>query len=130
MSTTMMSSQTTLQTPEGAKDAKPIVTSRPESQHSHHTDTSSSSSLQRQKQAAKTEKKKHEHTPSAPPAGNSGFQAPADIPRWRFWAIFISLLLSIFLFALDQLILATAIPKITEAFDSLSQLSWLAAGFL
>jgi hypothetical protein len=31
---------------------------------------------------------------------------------------------------LDQLILATAIPKITEAFNSLTELSWLASGFL
>jgi len=30
----------------------------------------------------------------------------------------------------DQLILATAIPKITEAFNSLTELSWLASGFL
>ncbi|TXT04875.1 hypothetical protein VHUM_03958 [Vanrija humicola] len=37
--------------------------------------------------------------------------------------------MSIFLFALDQLIIATAIPKITAEFNSLTQLSWLASGF-
>lgn len=77
-----------------------------------------------------------------------GVVAPLQLTRWRFWAIFISLMISIFLFALgtssssplhgtgpslcisDQLILATAIPKITEAFNSLTELSWLASGFL
>jgi hypothetical protein len=75
-----------------------------------------------------------------------GMVAPLQLSRWRFWAIFVSLMISIFLFALgelspatnvdspadflDQLILATAIPKITEAFNSLTELSWLASGFL
>lgn len=49
--------------------------------------------------------------------------------RWRFWAIFGSILVSIFLFALDQLIIATAIPAIASEFRALDQLSWLAAGF-
>ncbi|KAF8329701.1 major facilitator superfamily domain-containing protein [Cantharellus anzutake] len=38
-------------------------------------------------------------------------------------------MLSVFLFALDQLIIATAIPKITNQFHSLTQISWLANGF-
>ncbi|ODN80391.1 hypothetical protein L202_02642 [Cryptococcus amylolentus CBS 6039] len=65
----------------------------------------------------------------APPKGHSGTHAPLDLPKWRFWAVFLSLMISIFLFALDQLIVATAIPKITSEFDSLSQLTWLASGF-
>ncbi|WVN86534.1 uncharacterized protein L203_101700 [Cryptococcus depauperatus CBS 7841] len=65
----------------------------------------------------------------APLAGHSSVHTPLELPRWRFWAIFISLMISVFLFALDQLIVATAIPKITSQFNSLSQLSWLASGF-
>lgn len=57
-------------------------------------------------------------------------QALIEMSRWRFWAIFSSILLTIFLFALDQLIIATAIPKITVEFHSLTQLPWLASGFL
>ena len=57
-------------------------------------------------------------------------QAPIDVPRWRFWAIFVALMLAIFLFALDQLIIATAIPKISDQFQSLSELPWLTSGFL
>ncbi|KIR26232.1 hypothetical protein I309_04906 [Cryptococcus deuterogattii LA55] len=64
-----------------------------------------------------------------PPKGHSGFTAPLEIPKWRFMAIFASLMISIFLFALDQLIVATAIPKITAEFNSLTQLSWLTSGF-
>jgi hypothetical protein len=56
--------------------------------------------------------------------------AALELPTWRFWAVMISLMISVFLFALDQLIVATAIPKITEKFHSLTQLPWLASGFL
>ncbi|WVR04536.1 hypothetical protein IAU60_001543 [Kwoniella sp. DSM 27419] len=65
----------------------------------------------------------------APPAGMSAVHAPVEISKPRFWAIMISLMLCVFLFALDQLIVATAIPKITAEFNSLTQLSWLASGF-
>ncbi|WWD22099.1 hypothetical protein CI109_106588 [Kwoniella shandongensis] len=66
---------------------------------------------------------------SEPPKGHSGVTAPMELKKWQFWAIILSLMVSIFLFALDQLIVATAIPKITEEFNSLTQLSWLASGF-
>ncbi|EJT50075.1 aflatoxin efflux pump AFLT [Trichosporon asahii var. asahii CBS 2479] len=63
--------------------------------------------------------------PNGPPGG----QEIPQMSRWRFWAIFGSILVSIFLFALDQLIIATAIPAIASEFRALDQLSWLAAGF-
>ncbi|WVQ84184.1 hypothetical protein IAT38_006334 [Cryptococcus sp. DSM 104549] len=66
---------------------------------------------------------------SAPPKGHSGVVDIPNIARWRFFAIFGSLMLSVFLFALDQLIVAIAIAKITSEFDSLTQLPWLASGF-
>ncbi|KAK8846841.1 hypothetical protein IAR55_005929 [Kwoniella newhampshirensis] len=74
-------------------------------------------------------KVKKEKKISEPPKGHSGDAGTMEMSGWRFWAIIVSLMVSIFLFALDQLIVATAIPKITEQFDSLSQLSWLASGF-
>jgi hypothetical protein len=61
---------------------------------------------------------------------SGGAPEPPKMPKWRFWAIFLSLLMCVFLFALDQLIVATAIPKITIQFNALSQLPWLASGFL
>ncbi|KLT44397.1 MFS general substrate transporter [Cutaneotrichosporon oleaginosum] len=59
--------------------------------------------------------------------GPSG--AYVQLPRLRFWGVIVSLMINIFLFALDQLIIATAIPKITSQFDALSKLTWLANGF-
>lgn len=81
------------------------------------------------------------HSAAAPTPksrGGSGSNTPREnnhlvveeMPAWRFWAIFVGILMSIFLFSLDQLIVATAIPKITAEFNSLTQLSWLASGFL
>ncbi|WVQ83765.1 hypothetical protein IAT38_005909 [Cryptococcus sp. DSM 104549] len=66
---------------------------------------------------------------SEPPKGHSGAQDIREISKFRFWAVIVGLMVSFFLFALDQLIVATAIPKITEEFNSLTQLSWLASGF-
>ncbi|WRT64871.1 uncharacterized protein IL334_001807 [Kwoniella shivajii] len=87
--------------------------------HDHDYDLEKSTEL-------KTKKEKKNR---APPEGVSGVHAPIEMSRPRFWAIFISLMVSIFLFALDQLIVATAIPKITAQFNSLTKLSWLASGF-
>jgi len=56
--------------------------------------------------------------------------AALQLPSWRFWSVMLSIMIAVFLFALDQLIVATAIPKITVQFNSLSQLPWLASGFL
>ncbi|ORY27750.1 major facilitator superfamily domain-containing protein [Naematelia encephala] len=67
--------------------------------------------------------------PAAPGGGAGGPQAPVELTRLRFWLLFASLMVAIFLFALDQLILATAIPSITKQFNSLSELPWLANGF-
>ncbi len=101
------------------------------------------------KAAKSTDSLAHPKSPkgpkSAPPAGVSGGQqAPVELSRARFVAVFGALMMSVFLFALyvpllrrgretktdvdaslrsDQLILATAIPKITAQFNSLTQVS-------
>lgn len=43
--------------------------------------------------------------------------------------IFVGMLLSIFLVALDQTIVATAIPRIASDFDALEQVTWIASGY-
>ncbi|KAK8846517.1 hypothetical protein IAR55_005603 [Kwoniella newhampshirensis] len=68
-------------------------------------------------------------TTTTPPRPQAELHAPIEMSRARFWAVFLSLMVTIFLYSLDQLIVATAIPKITEQFNSLSQLSWIANGF-
>ncbi|WWC67872.1 uncharacterized protein I206_101789 [Kwoniella pini CBS 10737] len=91
------------------------------------TDTTSSQASSQG--LGKGDKSKKEHKSRAPPTGVSATHAPMELPKARFWAIFASLMVCIFLFALDQLIVATAIPKITAEFNSLTKLSWLASGF-
>ncbi|KAH8895435.1 putative aflatoxin efflux pump [Thozetella sp. PMI_491] len=48
----------------------------------------------------------------------------------RFWTILIGMYLSIFLVALDRTIIATAIPKITDEFDSIADIGWYGSGYM
>ncbi|KAF8317979.1 MFS general substrate transporter [Clavulina sp. PMI_390] len=70
-------------------------------------------------------------TASANPSEPTGpkVQEPYKLSRTRFVLIFLSIMLMVFLFALDQLIVVTAIPKITTQFHSLTQISWISNGF-
>lgn len=47
----------------------------------------------------------------------------------RLAALVISLMLGMFLVALDNTILSTAIPKITDQFHDLSKVSWYGAAY-
>lgn len=61
-----------------------------------------------------------------PPAA----EAPIEYPKsFELVAVFIALILSIFLVSLDLTIVATAIPRITDDFHSLDQVAWYAAAF-
>ena len=54
----------------------------------------------------------------------------ADFPRaFKLAFIIVALILSMFLVALDMTIVATAIPKITDEFNSLDQVGWYGAAF-
>lgn len=48
---------------------------------------------------------------------------------WRLVAIVLCLLLSVLLFALDQTIVATAIPRITDDFKALDSIGWIGSGY-
>lgn len=48
----------------------------------------------------------------------------------RLGAIVASLALSVFLYGLDQTIIATVIPKITDHFHALTDIGWYAAAYL
>ncbi|KAI3325553.1 putative efflux pump [Xylariaceae sp. AK1471] len=56
-----------------------------------------------------------------------GAEYPSGI---RFALIALALCLSVFLMALDNSIIATAIPKITETFHSLSDVGWYGSAYL
>lgn len=48
---------------------------------------------------------------------------------WKLALIFMALCLGVFLTSLDNSILATAIPKITDTFQSLDDVSWYASAY-
>ncbi|KAK3997528.1 major facilitator superfamily-domain-containing protein [Cladorrhinum sp. PSN332] len=58
-------------------------------------------------------------------------QSPEDeYPKgWAFAFIVVALVMSIFLVSLDMTIVATAIPKITDAFHGLEDVAWYSAAF-
>ena len=48
----------------------------------------------------------------------------------KFWTIMIGMYLSIFLVALDRTIIATAIPKITDEFNSIEDIGWYGSAYM
>ncbi|TQS32016.1 hypothetical protein Golomagni_07685, partial [Golovinomyces magnicellulatus] len=48
----------------------------------------------------------------------------------KFWLIMLSAFVSMFLVALDRTILATAIPRITDDFNSLGDVGWYGSGYM
>ncbi|KAK8092864.1 MFS general substrate transporter [Apiospora kogelbergensis] len=48
---------------------------------------------------------------------------------WRLWLVYIATLFTMFLVPLDMTIVATAIPKITEEFQSLDEVGWYGSAF-
>ncbi|KAK7755302.1 hypothetical protein SLS62_002808 [Diatrype stigma] len=47
----------------------------------------------------------------------------------KFWAIFVSLFLVLFIVGLDRTIVGTAIPEITQEFDSLGDIGWYGSAY-
>lgn len=75
-----------------------------------------------------TEKPRHEATPQRPGMGErtqSEYPPPAQVAL-----IMTSLLLAVFLMALDRTIIATAIPKMTDDFHSLDDIGWYGSAFM
>lgn len=48
----------------------------------------------------------------------------------RFWLIVASVLAAMFLVALDRTIIATAVPMITDEFDSLGDIGWYGSAYM
>lgn len=75
-------------------------------------------------------------------SGSSGRGGAREVPGGRlpdgqfnpksftFWLVILSNFLAIFLVAIDRTILATAIPTITNEFDSQDDIGWYAAGYM
>lgn len=48
----------------------------------------------------------------------------------KFWIIMLSNFLALFLVALDRTIVATAVPRITDAFNSQGDIGWYASAYM
>ncbi|PHH55546.1 Efflux pump aflT [Ceratocystis fimbriata CBS 114723] len=70
-------------------------------------------------------------TDPVPPADAPGAQAQTFNPKsLRFWLIIVSNFVAIFLVALDRTILTTAIPKMTDAFRTQSDIGWYGSAYM
>jgi MFS family permease len=70
---------------------------------------------------------------TAPTTGGSPKDGPPDTeypPQRTVVLVMVAIFLSAFLVALDRTIIATAIPKITDAFHSLGDIGWYASAYL
>lgn len=67
----------------------------------------------------------HEKVKSSKPLREDGSEYPEGVP---FALLCLALCLSVFLMALDTTIIATAIPKITDEFQSLTDVGWYGSG--
>nr|KAJ3418714.1 hypothetical protein HK105_007946 [Polyrhizophydium stewartii] len=68
--------------------------------------------------------------PASPDDPASPDYVRVKLSRLGFVSVFIGLVLSIFLFAIDQTIVSTAIPAIAKEFQSLDKISWIGTAFL
>ncbi|KAL2269654.1 hypothetical protein VTJ83DRAFT_1838 [Remersonia thermophila] len=80
--------------------------------------------------AGDREKKGSGTDPSVQEAVAASVDDDGDYPKgWVFTFIIVALVLSVFLVSLDMTIVATAIPKITDEFQSLSDVAWYGSAF-
>lgn len=63
------------------------------------------------------------------PLGVDESEANFQPKTLKFWAIIISILLGVFLVALDRTIIGTAVPRITEEFQSLGDIGWYGSSY-
>lgn len=64
------------------------------------------------------------HAPASAP------QSPRNVQGWRWYLVVVSMLSSIFLFSLDNTIVADIQHAVVEEFDDISKLPWLAGAFM
>ncbi|KAJ2907337.1 uncharacterized protein MKZ38_003193 [Zalerion maritima] len=68
--------------------------------------------------------------PGMKPPGMGPPDDKFDPKSAKFWIIMVSNFIAIFLVAIDRTILATAIPQITNDFNSQADIGWYAAGYM
>jgi EmrB/QacA subfamily drug resistance transporter len=74
---------------------------------------------------------KEQATDKVSPEGSDDDDDDFEYPtKWRLTAITLALCLSVFCMALDNTIIATAIPKITDQFKALNDVGWYGSAYL
>jgi MFS family permease len=68
-------------------------------------------------------------TPKLSPSTDPALSA-YNIRSPAFWIVIISVYLAFFLIALDRMIIATAIPTITNDFNSISDIGWYGSAYM
>ncbi|KAF2122755.1 major facilitator superfamily transporter [Lophiotrema nucula] len=119
--------------PNASQEATPYLETEKEKQNVEYSDQSTRSPSTAE---AETDKKgvpaKDGSTPTDEEAAVAASepQGSGDYPSgFKLFFIVVALVLSVFLFSLDQTIIATAIPKITDQFHSLDDISWYGSAY-
>ncbi|KAJ2910907.1 hypothetical protein GGI21_000396 [Coemansia aciculifera] len=82
-----------------------------------------------EKQATDIEKQTTD-VEAAPDAALEETSSPVPMTKFRRMVIFVSLALTMLLASLDLTIVTTAIPKISQQFDALSEATWIATAYM
>jgi hypothetical protein len=99
------------------------------------TSTISSTGAPEQSQTTRTSKFSHKTEKVATPEATvvneyADAEKNYDPKSLKFWLIILSVYLSFFLVALDRMIVATAIPAITNTFGSIEDIGWYGSGYM
>ncbi|OIW32231.1 MFS general substrate transporter [Coniochaeta ligniaria NRRL 30616] len=86
-----------------------------------------------EKQALSPTREGHGTGAGCPPGGGPPGFSENDLYKpktLKFWSVLLSSLLAMFLVALDRTIIATAIPRITDEFESLGDIGWYGSAYM
>lgn len=82
---------------------------------------------------AQTQEKHHESTPADPGGRNEKggeLSSSQNLAGWSLRAVIASLALGMFLVGVDASVIGVAIPRITETFHSLDDISWYGSAYM
>ncbi|KAG6007742.1 hypothetical protein E4U21_005581 [Claviceps maximensis] len=98
--------------------AEEVATSQQEINHAESQDASTSD--------VDGEKTRQMTSPGHDPEAEQNYR-PKTL---KFWLVVLSIFVSMFLVALDRTILATAVPRITDDFNSLGDIGWYGSAYM
>lgn len=95
-----------------------------------NTDTSSSSVSAGSEPSLQNELPTEHEKPNAGPAAQTEQQRNYQPKTLTFWLIVLSTFMAMFLVALDRTIIVTALPRITDDFQSLGDIGWYGSAYM